>query len=113
MIACKFRGLLPIWNYSFLPLPIENLGILGRPAISRPIRHGIGCIASWTSRESDDNSNFQTLRQLHGATKNLRVALCNLGVRMNRITVTTKCGHLNVAVFKLLFPGPQLGIISE
>src|ERR1700682_2245778 len=99
VITGELSGLLPIRNLSFLPLPIENLCILGRPAIGRPIGHGVGWIAPWASRESDNDTNSQTFGQLYGAPEYLRVALGNLGVGMDRVTVTTECRHLNVAVF--------------
>src|SRR5437867_9106420 len=113
VIARELSGLLPVRNHSFLPLPVENLRILGRPAIGRPIGHGVGCIASRASRESDDDTNSQTFRQLHGAPEYLRVALRTLGVRMKRVTVAAEHSHLNVPVFKFLFPGPELGVVGE
>src|SRR5205823_12066823 len=106
MIAGELSGLLPIRNHSFLPLPIENLRVLGRPAIGRPIGHGVGGISSRTSRESDNDTHSQTFGQLYGAPEYLSVALRNLVVGMDRVTVTTEHRHMNVAVFKLLFPGP-------
>ena len=111
--AREFSGLLPIRNDSFLPLPIENLRKFRRPAIGRPVGHGVCWITSRASRKSDDDVHSETFRQLDGAPEYLCIALRNLWVGMNGITVTTEHSHLNVAVFKLLFPRPQLGVIGE
>src|SRR5260370_19588302 len=49
MLAGEFRGILPIWNDFFFPLPVLHLGIFGGPAVSDPVRLGILRSAAGTS----------------------------------------------------------------
>ena len=55
MITRVFGGFLPVGDDFFFPLPILHLRVLGRPAIGRPVGHGVACITSRASRESDDD----------------------------------------------------------
>src|SRR5437870_12347924 len=63
--ASEFSRLLPIWNDFLLTLPIQNLCVLGRPAISSPIRHRLSRVAARTSGKTNNNANSQPVRQQH------------------------------------------------
>src|SRR5437870_7083562 len=63
VFAREFSRLLPIWNNFLLPLPIQNLRVLGRPAISSPIRHRISRVAAGTSGKTNNDTNSQPLCQ--------------------------------------------------
>src|SRR5438132_11734660 len=101
VVPSKLRGLFPVRNHFLFPLPIQNLRVFGRPAISSPVRHRLIGSASRTSRESDNYSNSQSLRQQHRVAESRGVALRDFGIRVHRIAVTTQRRHQNVAIVEL------------
>ena len=105
VIAGELGRLLPIWNHSFLPLPVEHLTVLGRPAVSDPVGHRLRGTAARTTGETYDHTHSETLSQQHGAPECLRIALRDLWIRRYRVAVATERRHLNIAVFEFLFPG--------
>src|SRR6266481_2853191 len=113
VITGKLGGLLPVWNYSFLPLPIEHLTVLGRPTVGDPVGHSLGGAAAGAAGKTDDNAYSETLSQQYGAPESLRIALRDLRVRGHRVAVATQCRHLNIAVFEFLFPGASFGRIVQ
>src|SRR5690242_16368849 len=113
MLAGKFGGFLPVGNDLFFPLPVENLGVLGRPAVSRPVGHGVRGAAAGASGKSHDYRDLQALSQQHRVAEYLRVAGSDFCVRMDRIAVAAERRYADVSVLELLFPGARLGWISQ
>ncbi len=113
VLARKLGSFLPVGNDSFLPLPVENLGVFGWPAVRGPVRHGVGGVAGGTSREADNHFHAQALGEKHRAAERFGVALGDFRVRMNGVAVATERRYSNIFVFELLFPGAHLGRIVQ
>ncbi len=60
--AREFRGILPVRNNFFFPLPVLHLRVFGRPAIGDPIRLSILWSAAWTAGKTDDDFYIQHFR---------------------------------------------------
>src|SRR5882724_8122537 len=54
VFASEFSRLLPVWNYFFLPLPVQHLAVLGWPAICDPVGHRVRGTAARTSGKTYD-----------------------------------------------------------
>src|SRR5689334_4891498 len=89
MLARELCRLLPIRNYSFIPLPFERPRVLFWPAVRNPRRSSVGRAATWAPGESHNDLHTQTFRQQHGSLKCLGIAPGNVGVGMQWVTVAT------------------------
>ena len=65
VFARELGRLLPVRNYFFLPLPVEHLAVLRRPAVGDPVGHGVGGTAAGTTGKAHDHAYSQTLGQQH------------------------------------------------
>src|SRR5260370_32554853 len=62
VLAGEIRGILPIRNDFFIPLPVLHLGVFRRPAIGNPIRLGVLGGAAPTTGKNDDDFYLAALR---------------------------------------------------
>src|SRR5262252_9349151 len=96
VFTSEFCGFFPIRNHFLLPLPLDRFRVLRRPAISDPVRHGIGGTAPWTSRETDNDLDPEPFGKQNGATECFGVLLRDLLIGMNRVPVTAQCHHAHI-----------------
>src|SRR6266436_8854150 len=107
------RSVLPIRDDLFFPLPLQHLVVFRRPAVSDPVRLGVGRSASGTSGKTDDNLNVEHFRKQNCFTKSVGIFLRVLGVGMNWISVATEGRDAQTLIFKSLLPGFGLGLVLD
>src|ERR1700730_3320422 len=95
VFAGKFRSFLPVGNDLFFPLPVLHFGVFGRPAVSNPVGLSVGWGAARATGKTYDHFNAEALGEQDGLAKSFRVVFSVLGVWMDGIAVTTKCGDVN------------------
>src|SRR6266849_1577817 len=113
MLAGEIRGVLPVRNDFFLPLPVLHLGVFGRPAIGDPVRLGILGSAARTAGKTDDDFYIQDFGKEDGLAERIDVFLGLLGIGVNGVAMTTQSGNANPPVFKLFLPGFRLAAVGD
>src|ERR1700692_1965690 len=96
VVAGKLGRLLPKWNDSFLPLPVEHLTVFGRPAVGNPVGNGFRGPAARATGKTYNHTHAQALGQQNRTPEGLRVALGYLRVGRYRVAMATERRHLNV-----------------
>src|SRR5712664_1403453 len=113
MLAREFRGILPIWNDFFFPLPVLHLGIFGGPAVSNPVRLGVLRSAAGAAGKTDNHFYLEHFREQDGFAKRINIFLRVLRIRMNGIAMTTERSNANPAVVKLFQPGFRFSAVID
>src|SRR5260370_7401834 len=113
MLASVFRGVLPVRNDFFFPLPVLHLGVFGGPAIGDPVGLGVLRSAARTAGKADDDFYIEDFGEEHGLAERVDIFLSVLEIGMNGIAVTTERGDVNSAVFKFFLPCFGFGSISD
>src|SRR5580700_6360550 len=113
VFAGEFRGVFPIRDDFFFPLPVLHLGVLGGPAVGDPVRLRVLRSAAGAAGEADDNFYVQHFREKNSFAKSIDVFLGVFGVGMNGIAMTTEGSDADAAVFKFFQPGFGLGAVSD
>src|SRR5216684_9148849 len=104
MLARVFRGILPIRNDFFFPLPVLHLGIFGGPAVSDPVRLSVLGSAARAAGKTNDHFYIEDFGEEHGLAECINIFLRVLSIGMNGIAVATESGDANPAVLKLFLP---------
>src|SRR5258708_5613349 len=105
MLAREFRGVLPVRDDFFSPLPVLHLGVFGGPAVTHPFLLGVLRSATGTAGKTDNHFYLEHFREQDGFAKRINIFLRMLGIGMNGVAVTTERGNANPAVHKLFEPG--------
>src|SRR6267142_252615 len=113
VLARIFRGILPVRNDFFFPLPVLHLGVLGRPAIGDPVRLGILRSAARAAGKTDDHFYIQHFGEENGLAERVDIFLRVLRIGMNGVAMTTESGDANPAVLKFFQPGFCLSAVFD
>src|SRR5216684_9288930 len=113
MLARVFRGILPIRNDFFFPLPVLHLGVFGGPAVSDPVRLGVLWSAARAAGKTNDHFYIEDFGEEHGLAERINIFLRVLSIGVNGVAVATEGGDAETPVFKFFLPGFGFAAVSN
>ena len=113
VIGGELRVLRPIGRHHFVPLPLENLEIVGRPRAGDPVGpFGVRRIAR-AAAEIDHHRHAELLRQQDRLPAGFLVVLRALLVGMQRIAVAAQRADAEAVIGQLLLEVVQFARVVE
>src|SRR5271170_7598203 len=105
--------LYPVWCDHLIPLPFQNIAIVGWPGTSDPVRRRGQRRISGTTGKIHHNRDAQFFCQQNRLAAHLTGLLCPLRVRMQCITVTTESTDGRTVVCQPALELTECGAILE
>ena len=113
VVGGEFAVLAPIGSDHFVPLPVEDFEVVGRPGTGDPVGSGRVRGVAGTSGEIDDNGDAELFGQQDRLATDLAVFLGARRVGMQRIAVTAERADRDAVVFQDLLELGQGGVVVE